>query len=140
MTRIVGAVATWAIVRHDVRALALVGSWARGNPRRTSDIDLLLLSDRADEYHRLRRWWDDIDFTEAGYRQQSSESARYGAVWSQHFHLLPRAEVELTFAKTSWAKTDPIDSGTRSVVKDAFRIIVDKDGLFAKLVDAVMSG
>ena len=47
--------------------------------------------------------------------------------------------MELTFANCSWAKTDSIDSGTRRVVKYAFRIIFDKDGILAKLADAVMS-
>jgi hypothetical protein len=54
-------------------------------------------------------------------------------------HLLPTAEVELTFAECSWAQTEPVDEGTRGVVKDAFRIIFDKDGL-CKLIAAVMSG
>jgi uncharacterized protein len=136
---IISAVADWAVVRDDIRAIALVGSWARGNPHQVSDIDLILLSDLANEYRRLRKWLTEIDFMMAGYRQQSSESATYGVVWSRHIHLLPKAEVELTFAKCSWARTGPVDSGTRTVVKDAFRIIFDKDGILAKLVDAVLS-
>jgi hypothetical protein len=54
--------------------------------------------------------------------------------------LLPAAQVELTFAQCSWARTDPVDLGTRSIVKDAFEIIFDKDGTLARVVDAVMSG
>lgn len=137
---IAGAVADWAIVRDDIRALALAGSWARGNPHQASDIDLLLLSDRADEYRGLQKWLSEIDFTKAGYRIHSSNNVRYGVVWSLHIHLLPKAEVELTFAKCSWARTDPVDSGTRCVVKDAFCIIFDKDGILTKLVDRVASG
>jgi uncharacterized protein len=81
----------------------------------------------------------EIDFRGAGYRLQSSEDAIYGVVWSRHVNLLPGAEVELTFAECSWARTDPIDGGTRGVVEDAFRIIFDKDRILAKLVDAFMS-
>jgi len=55
-------------------------------------------------------------------------------------HLLSPAEVELTFAECCWAQTEPVDGGTRSVVKDAFEIIFDKDGLLTKLVYAVKSG
>ncbi len=136
---IIDAVTVWAIERDDIRAMALAGSWARGNPRQTSDIDLLFLTDRAEEYRRRRKWLTEIDFKNAGYRVQSSESAVYGVVWSRHLYLLPPADVELSFATCPWAKTRPIDSGTRSVVEDAFQIILDKDGILAKLVDALMS-
>jgi hypothetical protein len=140
LNTIVNAVADWAIARDDIRAMALVGSWARGNPHEGSDVDLLLLSDRADAYQHFPHWLTEIDFTKSGYQPQSSESATYGAVWSQHIRLLPDVEVEVSFAKCSWAQTEPIDSGTRGVVKDAFRIILDKDGLLTRLVYAVMSG
>ena len=136
---IVSAATGWAIERDDICAMALVGSWARGNPRRDSDIDLLLLSDRALEYRRCRKWLTEIDFGGAGYLLQSSQSAIYGAVWSRHINLLPAAEVELTFAECSWARTDPVDGGTRGVVQNGFRIIFDKAGILAKLVDAAIS-
>jgi hypothetical protein len=134
---LVSAVTGWAIRRGDIRAMALVGSWARGNPNQISDIDLLLLTDRVHEYRRRQEWLTEIDFAGAGYRLNSSESACYGVVWSRHVHLLPAAEVELAFAECSWAQTEPVDDGTRRVVKDAFRIIFDKDEMLSKLVAAV---
>lgn len=137
---IVSAVSSWAIKRSDMRAMALVGSWARGNQGQVSDIDLLLLSDCAHEYWQSPEWLTEIDFRDSGYRLSSSESTNYGVVWSRHMHLLPPAEVELTFAECCWAQTEPVDSGTRSVVKDAFKIIFDKDRMLSKLVAAVMSG
>src|SRR5215471_19432096 len=51
----------------------------------------------------------EIDFTGTGYRRQLSESSTYGVVWSRHIHLLPKAEVELTSAECSWARTDPVE-------------------------------
>jgi uncharacterized protein len=134
---IMAAVADWALMRDDMRAMAMLGSWVRGNPRPDSDLDLLLLSDLARDYQRCRTWLTEIDFRSAGFRLRSNESAIYGVAWSQHVYLLPAAEVELTFAKCSWANTDPVDTGTRVVVKDAFRIIFDRDGILAKLVGAV---
>jgi hypothetical protein len=132
------AVANWAIERDDIRAMAMLGSWVRGTARLTSDLDLLLLSDLASDYQRCRRWLTEIDFENAGFRLRLSKSAIYGVVWSQHVHLLPAAEVELTFATCSWASTDPIDNGTRVVLQDAFQIIFDRDELLTKLVVAVM--
>ena len=131
------AVADWAIKRDDIRAMALAGSWARGNPRRGSDLDLLLLSDLAPAYRRSRKWLTGIDFRKAGFRLRSSEGAAYGAVWSLHIHLYPSARVELAFAGCAWANTNPIDAGTRSVVMDGFRIMFDRNGMLAKLVEAL---
>jgi predicted nucleotidyltransferase len=130
-------VADWAKTRDDIRAMALVGSWARGHPRSGSDLDLLLLSERPTAYRRRRRWLREIDFPAAGFRPRSSAGAGYGAVWSLHVHLRPVADVELTFAGCTWANTAPIDDGTRSVVTNGFRIITDRDGMLARLVDAV---
>jgi uncharacterized protein len=137
---IVNAVTAWALAHEDIRAMALVGSWARGNPHQDSDVDLLLLSDRADEYRRRREWLTEIDFEGVGYRVASAEDASYGVVWSRHATLVPIAKVELTFASYSWARIDPVDVGTRGVVRDAFRVIFDKDRILAPLIDAVVSG
>jgi GNAT superfamily N-acetyltransferase len=137
---IVRAVTAWALAHEDIRAMALVGSWARGNPHRDSDIDLLLLSNRADEYRRRRKWLTEVDFEGVGYRVLSTKNASYGAVWSRHVTLVPTSKVELTFARCSWARIDPVNIGTRSIVKDAFRVIIDKDRILATLVEAVMSG
>jgi predicted nucleotidyltransferase len=135
---VTAAVANWAIERNDIRAMAMLGSWVRGNPRPDSDLDLLLLSDLAPDYQRSKTWLTEIDFQNAGFQLQSNESAFYGVVWSQHLHLLPAAEVELTFAQCSWAGTDPVDIGTQVIVIDAFQIIFDRDGILAKLIGAVM--
>jgi len=134
---VIEAVAAWARTRDDVRALALVGSWARGNARPTSDVDLLVLSDCAEEYRRRREWMSEIDFDRAGHSIKSSNDATYGAVWSRHIHLHPAAEVELTFARCDWANVAPIDSGNCAIVRDAFRIILDKDAILARLIRAV---
>jgi hypothetical protein len=137
---IVRMVADWAVDHEDIRALALIGAWARGDPHEESDIDLLLLSDRAAEYRLRGEWLAEISFESAGHRILSIEDASYGVAWSRHIILMPAAKVELTFAKCSWARTDPVDPGTQTVVKDAFEIIFDKDGTLARVVDAVISG
>jgi Nucleotidyltransferase domain len=71
---VIDAIGAWAIRRDDIRAMALVGSWARGNPHRASDIDVLLLTDNAGEYRRRRTWLCEIDFRSAGYRLHSTKT------------------------------------------------------------------
>ncbi|MBV8824004.1 MAG: nucleotidyltransferase domain-containing protein [Hyphomicrobiales bacterium] len=134
---VVEAIGRWAGTRDDIRALALIGSWARGNARPGSDIDLLVLSDSAEVYRRSHEWMSEIDFARAGQSIESSNDATYGAVWSRHIHLHPGVELELTFARSTWASVAPIDSGTCAIISDAFRIILDKDAILARLVRAV---
>jgi predicted nucleotidyltransferase len=136
---IVKAVADWALRREDIRAMALVGSWARGDPHQGSDVDLLLLTDRADEYRNCQKWLAEIDLESAGYGVASREVATYGVAWSCHVAMSPNEMLELTFARRSWARADTVDEGTRCVVKDAFRVIFDKDGTLTKLVSVVIS-
>jgi uncharacterized protein len=136
---IVSAVADWALHREDIRAMALVGSWARGNPHQRSDVDLLLLSDRADEYRHRQKWLAEIDLESAGFGIASSEDESYGVVWSFHIALVPAGKAELTFAPLSWAGAGEVDAGTLHIVKDAFQIIFDKDEILTKLVAAVIS-
>jgi uncharacterized protein len=135
---VIEAVAAWARTRADVRALALLGSWARGNPRPDSDVDLMAISDCAEGYRCSHEWMSEIDFDRAGHSIKSSDDATYGAVWSRHIHLDPAGEIELTFAPRAWASIAPLDAATRAIVNDAFRIILDKDGSLARLVRATV--
>jgi uncharacterized protein len=122
--------------RDGFRAAALCGSWARGNPRSDSDLDFLLIAKHSECLRRNQNWLRSLDFSDAGFRCVGHVTARYGIVWSAHIDLLPVAELELTFADQSWASIDPLDPGTKRVVSDAFRIILDKDGHLQQLRSA----
>jgi len=132
-------VAKWVNARADLRGLAVCGSWARGNPRPDSDLDLIVLSSEPGLVADLATLGE-IDFAAAGFRVTSVRHSIYGAAWSWHVQLYPSAELELTIAALSWAVADPIDDGTRAVVMDALRPVVDKERLFrdllAKLCDS----
>ncbi len=43
-------VADWARRQHDIVAAAVVGSWARGEDRMDSDLDLVVLALHPDRY------------------------------------------------------------------------------------------
>jgi len=130
--RVLAPITTWARSRPDILALALVGSWARGMAREDSDIDLIVLAERPHEF-RGTTWLNEIQWTGlAGWRD-----AEYGAAWSRHIGVLPRGEIELTFCAPAWAAVDPIDAGTLRVVSGGCRIVLDKSGLFERLLAAV---
>ena len=46
----------WASAQEDMQAIALVGSYARGEAREDSDIDLVLLTDNPQKYLEDLRW------------------------------------------------------------------------------------
>jgi predicted nucleotidyltransferase len=131
--RLIATICALVEDRDDMRAMAVCGSWARGNPRPDSDLDVLIIADDLAPLRRSDKWIRELKIADAGFRYLVHEIAEYGVVWSVHIHLEPEAELELTLAEENWASVKPIDPGTRQVVTDAFKILVDKDGALQRL-------
>ena len=121
-------VADWARERDDVRAVALVGSWARGTAQVGSDVDLVLLTAAPDAV--ADGWLAGL----AG--AETVRTGDWGAIAERRARLPSGLEVEVGIGDPSWAATDPVDPGTRRVVTDGLRIVHDPDGLLARLVEA----
>ena len=85
---------------------------------------------------RSRKWIRELKFSEVGFRYVGHETASYGIVWSAHIELEPKAELELTVAPDNWASVHSIDPGTRLIVMDAFKVLIDKDGTLERLCSA----
>jgi predicted nucleotidyltransferase len=137
---LIDAVRVWLEGRSDLRALALAGSWARGNPKPTSDLDLIIVASDPEKYRFPDEWLRDIPFATATFEIDRYATCTYGEVWSCRVFLRPDSEVELTFAAPGWADIDPLDPGTKFVVADAFRIIIDKDGALQRVFAVVQAG
>ena len=135
--RLNAVITDWARQRPDITGLAMIGSWASGRARPDSDLDLVLLTDRQSEFRRDRDWPDAIAWDRAGFAVEGWEDASYGALWSRHIMLVPRAALELSFAGPSWASLDPIEPGTLRIVEEGCRILIDKSGALADLVASV---
>jgi predicted nucleotidyltransferase len=60
---LLGRITNWAQARPDVRAVALVGSWARGAARPDSDVDLMLLVDEPELFERETDWLEEISMS-----------------------------------------------------------------------------
>ena len=54
----------WASAQEDVQAIALVGSYARGEARDDSDIDLVLLAAESQTYLEDLRWTERFGLVE----------------------------------------------------------------------------
>ena len=130
---VLARIAEWAGARHDVRAVALVGSWARGEAREDSDVDIVLLTDDVAAYTDADEWVRELGGTAI------VRTGDWGVMTERRFALPSGLEVEVGVGPATWASTDPVDAGTRRVVETGFRILYDPHGLLAQLGHACLS-
>jgi RimJ/RimL family protein N-acetyltransferase/predicted nucleotidyltransferase len=123
----------WAEGHEDVRALALVGSWASGKPRADSDVDVVLLSEAPSEYVERDDWLSEVGAA------RLVRTVDRGAITERRIALASGVEVEIGVGSPSWASRDPLDAGTQRVVADGMRILHDPDGLLTALAAACAS-
>jgi predicted nucleotidyltransferase len=125
---LLNVLARWAPERRDVRAVALVGSWAYGAPRPDSDVDVVLLTEEPALYTDAEEWVEEL----GGVGLVNTQS--WGAITERRFVLPSGLEVELGVGRPSWAAVAPLDEGTRRVATDGLRAVYDPDGLLAALL------
>lgn len=119
--------AAWATQRSDVRAVALVGSWARDQGRPESDVDLVVLTAAGEEYVSTEAWAHALGAVSVLWTR------RWGVVTERRLAMPSGLEVDVGIASPSWAETEPFDDGTAAVVRDGLRILHDPDGLLSRL-------
>jgi uncharacterized protein len=130
----------WARAQPTICAVALVGSHARGTARADSDIDLVALTTAPDLFRGDPDWIRAIEWNRCGASPANWQDEEYGQLWSRRIWLKPdRHELEIGFARPSWADVHPLDAGTRQVVADGCRILHDANGVLARLCAAVKS-
>jgi len=116
------AVIEWAASQDDIRAVALVGSHARGAASASSDVDLLLLALDPQRYLDDTRWAGRFGVIA---RQQAED---WGNVTSLRVWYADGCEVEYGWTTPRWAAL-PLDPGAARVISDGMRILLDRDGL-----------
>lgn len=129
--------AEWARAEPSCRALALVGSWARDSARDDSDLDIMFLTARLDTWASNSEWLRDL-LRRIGHEATSLHAETYGVARCWRAWLVSGGELEIGLADLNWARTSPVDDGTRRVVLDGMRVLVDKDGLLRALIGAVL--
>lgn len=131
---IVQVVLAWATALPKIRAVALVGSHARGTAHRDSDIDLVLLVTDPHGFRVETAWVEQIDWRAIDTVSHKWQDEDYGAAWSRRVWLgADCGQVELTFAPLSWANANPLDAGIRHVISGGCRILYDPDALLVRL-------
>jgi hypothetical protein len=107
-------VVSWAESVPEVRAIALVGSWARGEARADSDVDLIVLALSPETLVSDTSW---TAFVGPSTLVTVEE---WGAISSVRVRYANGQEVEFGIGSVAWAETSPVDPGTRRVVGHGF--------------------
>jgi len=121
----------WARDRADLRAVALVGSWARGTARADSDVDIVLLTETPSAYLDDAAWAQPFGAVEV------LRTQRFGVLTERRMQLRSGLVVEFGVVTPAWASTTPLDDGTARVVADGLVALHDPGGLLSALVHAV---
>ena len=135
-TEVRNAVVEWAGGQPDIKGVAVVGSWARSEPRMDSDVDLVILTSEKAPY-LVSEEWAPIAVSQTAELIRTQE---WGPVTERRIRVASGLEIEFGFVSPQWAKTDPVDPGTAGVVVDGCIPLLDRDELLKKLVEAVEQG
>lgn len=138
---ILETVLNWAQTRSEILALALVGSYTRGEATTDSDIDLMAIASNPKFFRQNHDWMHQINWQSINCKIITFNDAQYGAVWSRHIYLnrytakySTKLKIEISFGLPTWASVDPIDSGTFAVVSRGCKILYDSQGILNNLM------
>ena len=114
----------FASSRADVQAAALVGSYARGTPTESSDVDLVVITSHPHDYLEQTEW-----ATRFGQiaKQQTED---YGKLTSIRIWYTNGLEVECGITNEDWISL-PLDEGTCQVFQDGLLVLFERNGLLS---------
>ncbi|HLE23158.1 MAG TPA: nucleotidyltransferase domain-containing protein [Anaerolineales bacterium] len=131
--RLLRQVVAWAAEAGEVRAVVLVGSYARGQAGDDSDVDLVLLVDDPGRLTEDDRWPARFGPVER------LRTELWGKVYAIRVWYADRPEVEFALAPADWARL-PLDPGTARVLRDGFRSLYDPQHLLAQISARSLTG
>ena len=117
-------VTTWADGSPGMSAVVVVGSPARGTARPASGVELLILSERAADL------LVDVNWVRAFGDVEGYSTEERGRVTSVRVRYAGGLQVEFGLAVPEWATR--ADDGTRDMLRDGFRVLFDRDGIFSQ--------
>jgi uncharacterized protein len=123
----------WGEKQEDILGVALVGSHARNAAKEYSDIDLMIIVKTPKVYLDDNSWINLFGKV----KQNGIKDEDWGLVETKRVFYENGIEAEFNFSTEIWTKTNPIDEGTKKVMKDGNKILVDKNGLLKQLADSI---
>ena len=114
----------WSRRRKDIRALALVGSYAREAAKETSDVDLVIITNNPQKYV------SDTEWTRVFGTVITKNVENYGILTSVRVWYESGLEIEYGFTTHDWVKK-PLDKGTKRVIDDGLRVLFEKEKILS---------
>ena len=114
----------WSKKRRDIRAVALVGSYARGAATESSDVDLVILAEEPNKYIA------DTEWTMVFVVVIAKKVEEYGRLTSLRVWYESGLEIEYGFTTREWIQS-PLDEGTKQVIKEGMRVLFEKEVLLS---------
>ena len=116
----------FAINHAEIESVIIVGFYARGTNKETSDLDLCIIT------NAKNKMVETPDFVKEFGIVKNMQIEYYGACISIRVWYENGLEVEFGLVGPSWIKM-PLDGGTRKVLNDGYKVVVDKRGHFKNL-------
>ncbi len=124
MTEIfINKIKQWGTENTDIKSIIIVGSYAKGTNKATSDIDLIIITTNKDEM------LNNQNFIELFGEVERTQTEYYGACTSVRVWYKNGPEVEFGLVTPDWI-AQPLDKGTYIVLSDGYNIIIDKNKYF----------
>jgi len=120
----ISSITRWASTQLDIKAIALVGSYARDSATEDSDIDLVMLVDHPGKYLEDTEWLRQFGSVE------HQQVEHYGLVTSLRVWYADGREVEYGITTRHWA-APPLDKGTRRVINDGMKVLFEREALLS---------
>ncbi len=109
-----------------IESIIIVGSYARGTNKETSDLDLCIITTNKSEMIA------NPDFISELGAFSNMQIEYYGACTSVRVWYENGLEVEFGIVEPSWIDL-PLDDGTYKVLNDGYKVIIDKKQYFQNI-------
>jgi len=122
----------WSESQSNIIAIALVGSYARGEATESSDVDLLIITSSPEAMINNPAWIENFG------RPNKVNFEDWGKVQSIRSLYPNGLEVEFGITGKNWL-AQPIDEGTVSVIKDDIQVVFEREGYLSAKLDEILS-
>ena len=115
----------WSDYQNQIKGVAIVGSFARGDFHSKSDVDLVIISTNKEVTIQ------DI-LSEFKYDVVNRHQLEQWGPFLTSLRIFYDNEIEVEYGVTTnvWVK-EPLDKGTKEVVSNGFKILLDKESVFS---------
>ncbi|TCZ79368.1 nucleotidyltransferase domain-containing protein [Paenibacillus albiflavus] len=116
----------WVYEQSLIIGVALVGSYARGDYKIDSDVDIVIIT--KDKNLTLEAIENNFIYD----RPIQTKREEWGIVTSLRVYYSCGLEVEFGVVGEEWVK-EPLDQGTVGVITNGFSIVIDKENVFESI-------